>query len=107
MDFTKWLRSELPHLENASSVVTFKLIHGAKRDTRLLRFLSSVLFSVVLILLVFSLSDMHLPLDSFGNYCVLAVIVIFLVLGLRRIENAFEQWLICRKIKQLAKPSLK
>jgi hypothetical protein len=43
LNFTDWLKGELPHLENESSVITFKYIEQAKESSAKMRMLISLI----------------------------------------------------------------
>ena len=51
MNFTEWLKRELPHLQNESSAITFNYIQNAKKSTAKLRMLITflnIIFTVII-----------------------------------------------------------
>jgi hypothetical protein len=101
MNYTEWIKAELPHLESESSAKTFKYIQQAKDSTVKFRMFISVVSIILYVLAGYSVGYLFGKYTENDSVMVLAISIGIVILVLSRLENRFKDNVIKKELLKI------
>jgi len=90
MNYTEWIKAELPHLESESSAKTFKYIQQAKDSTAKFRMFISVVSIIFYVLAGYSVGYLLGKYTKIDSVIVLAISIGIIIWIFSRLEDRFK-----------------
>jgi F0F1-type ATP synthase assembly protein I len=102
LNFTDWLKAELPYLESESSAITFKYIEQAKKSTANLRMLISLINFTLTVMVGYSIGYLFGKYSNVDPSIAIAISIGISILVTSRLEERIKNKVIQKELLIIA-----